>query len=762
MALDLGELVGYLVVDDKRWNFDGPLKSMDQFDSKTKAVLDALPKTARGSISETSREFHALAPEMKVAVTQANAEAAERLLGRSVQGVVEANARRTGDAAGDALSDTLVPAAERAGEEAGEKAGDGLKTKGALGAAAAGALVGAAFVEALDVDAAADKLVAQLGANAVQAERYGRVAGNLYANAWGDSMDHVNEAIGAVVSSIDGMDTASGRQLGRLTSRALDFATAFEVDVTRSVQVADTLIEAKLAKNGLRAFDLLTKGAQKVPSALREDLMDAVEEYGQFFASLGYSGPQAFALLVDASEKGIYGLDKAGDAVKEFTIRATDGSKASKDAYALIGLSAEDMGNKILKGGDDAQEATQKVIDGLLGIEDPSQRAQAAIALFGTPLEDLNVRDIPDFLRSLQGTSDAMDGVRGSSKRMSDDLNSNSRTSITEFTRTMKTELVGYLEDKVIPVLEDDVIPAVRRFGDWFEKDGGPALRDFKDDLDPVIGAVGDLAGFLNDMPGEAKLAALGGALAGGLVVKHKLAGIFDRGGPANPMFVVVTNPTGVPGVPGGAPDGKPGSKVASLARGAAKALPPVLVIGGLVYAVDELIFEPAKKDATRLEPTREGWDSTLAAVEAAEHKAKGFGETLDLVGSKKVAPLFAVPGLAKGREGLAEFIRLQIEAGKPVTSYIHLTGVERAMAQIATLNAGINALGERGLDNGVPYVHGGTPDRVPGRQPAGRSPFDGATFNVQPPNYDAFMNDMQRRQRRANLGGRPAPGGRR
>jgi hypothetical protein len=703
MALDLGELVGYLVVDDKRWTFDGALKSMDKFGDQAKV-----------------------------------------------------RAKTAGDQAGDAFGDSLVPEAERAGEEAGEKAGDGLKAKGALGAAAAGAAVGMAFVEALDVDAAADKLVAQLGANAVQAERYGRVAGNLYANAWGDSMDHVNEAIGAVVSSIDGMDSASGRQLGRLTSRALDFATAFEVDVTRSVQVADTLIEAKLAKNGLRAFDLLTKGAQKVPSALREDLMDAVEEYGQFFASLGYSGPQAFALLVDASEKGIYGLDKAGDAVKEFTIRATDGSKASKDAYALIGLSAEDMSNKILKGGDDAQEATQKVIDGLLDIEDPSQRAQAAIALFGTPLEDLNVRDIPDFLRNLQGTSDAMDGVRGSSKRMSDDLNSNARTSITEFTRTMKTELVGYLEDKVIPVLEDDVIPAVRRFGDWFEKDGGPALRDFKDDLDPVIDAVGDLAGFLNDMPGEAKLAALGGTLAGGLVVKHKVAGLFDRGGPANPMFVVVTNPTGVPGVPDG--DGKPGSKVKSVAKGTAKMLPPVLIIGGLVYAVNETIIEPAKRDATRLEPTREAFDHTLASIEGVENKAKGFGRELDLIGGKKVAPLFAVPGLAKGREGLAEFIRLQIEAGKPVTSYIHLTGVERAMAQIATLNAGINGLGERGLDNGVPYVHGGTPDRggkLPSSDRGNTYHFHG---DMRPADSREFWGDVSKKTRSHGYGGARRP----
>jgi hypothetical protein len=734
MALDLGELVGYLVVDDKRWNFDGALKSMDKFGDQAKV-----------------------------------------------------RAKTAGDQAGDAFGDSLVPEAERAGQEAGEKAGDGMAAKGALAAGAAGAVVGMAFVEALDVDAAADKLVAQLGANAVQAERYGRVAGNLYANAWGDSMDHVNEAIGAVVSSIDGMDSSSGRQLGRLTSRALDFATAFEVDVTRSVQVADTLIEAKLAKNGLRAFDLLTKGAQKVPSALREDLMDAVEEYGQFFRTLGYTGPQAMALLVDASEKGIYGIDKAGDAVKEFTIRATDGSEQTAGALAAIGLDAEEMADKIVRGGDDAQDATRKIIDGLLSIKDPSNRANEAIALFGTPLEDLNVGEIPDFLRNLRGASDTMDDFRGSSKRMSDDLNSNARTSLTEFTRTMKTELVGYLEDKVIPVLEDDVIPAVRRFGDWFEKDGGPALRDFKDDLDPVIDAVGDLAGFLNDMPGEAKLLALGGVLAGGAALKVRGGGSGALGaagsalGLAKPVPVFVTNPGYGTGGGIDTPDGGgSSSRIRTLAKGAAKTLPPVLIIGGLLYEIDASM-DDATRDAkpptntsgvvSEFGATNEGYlegvspeerEKVLAYLDAAKDKAAGFGSELDLVGSKKVAPQFAVPGLAKGRDGLAEFIRLQIEAGQPVASYIHLTGVERAMGQIATLNAGLDALGERGIDNGVPYLHGGTPDRAPDRQPAGRSPFDGATFNVTPQNYDDFARDMQRRSRNASLGGRPAPGGRR
>jgi hypothetical protein len=729
MALDLGELVAYLVVDDKRWNFDGALKSMDRFGDQAKV-----------------------------------------------------RAKTAGDQAGDAFGDSLVPEAERAGEEAGEKAGDGLKAKGALGAAAAGALVGMAFVEALDVGASADKLVAQLGANARQAERYGRVAGNLYAGAWGDSMDHVNEAIGAVVSSIDGMDDASGRQLGRLTSRALDFATAFEVDVTRSVQVADTMIEAKLAKNGVRAFDLLTRGAQKVPSALREDLLDTVEEYGQFFTTLGFTGPQAFALLVDATTKGKYGIDKAGDAIKEFTILATDGAESTTKALDRVtGGAAQDFQDAFLMGGDVAQAAFQDVVKGLLSIEDPSKQAQTAIALFGAPLEDLNVKDIPDFLRNLQAGSDSMDGFRGSSKRMSDELNGNARTDLTSFTRTMKTELVGYLEDKVIPVLEDDVIPAVKRFGDWFEKDGGPALRDFKDDLDPVIDAVGDLAGFLNDMPGEAKLVALGGVLAGGAALKVRGGGKGALGtagaalGLAKPVPVFVTNQGfgagGGVDVPGG---GGKGGGIKGAVKGIGKALPPVLAVGGSLYLVDQALDDATRGHGERTHTsgvvsefgaTNEGYLSMPTREKAEEvdelvAKVNGFQDSLDIVGSTKVRPDLAVPGLRAVSQGLSDFIDLQIEAGKPVHAAIFLTGVERAMAQIASLDAGIDALGERGLDNGVPYVHGGNRGRrggdgLPSSDRGNTYHFHG---DMRPADSREFWGDVSKKSRRHGRGGFQRP----
>lgn len=683
MSLDLGELVGFLQIDDTRWNrgIDNALRSVDQFGEKAKPRATA-----------------------------------------------------AGQKAGDAFGNALVPEAEKAGEDAGEKAGEGLVTRGRLAAAAAGTAFGAAFNTALDIDAGLDKLNAQLESNTRQARRYGRVAGDLYAGAWGDSMEHVDSAIASVVTSIEGMNHAGANRLTTLTARALDFASAFEIDVVRATQVAGVVIDAKLAKNGVRAFDLLTKGAQKVPVALREDLLDAVEEYSQFFKTLGYSGPQAFSLLVDASAKGMYGLDKAGDAIKEFTIRSTDGSKATGLALESIGLDADVMTDKILAGGDSAQKATQKIIDGLLAIEDPGRRATTALTLFGTPLEDLNVKDIPAFLRSLKGTSDSMDDVAGAGKRMGDTLNDNTSAKMTAFKRKLQTEFVGYFVSDVIPVLEDDVIPAIERFGDWFEKDGGPALRDFADDLKPVLEGVKDLAGFLNDMPGGAKLTALGAALGGGLALKMKGSDLFGgRGSIKNPAFVTVTNPGfGAGGSPGkGGILTTAGKGIGTTALGALGALGLGLGIAGgsagalSLHGLHE--SEKLPKDVANnrvavgsgfggvwgqmpaldtLVPT-----TTEADIVALTSKVGVLGDELDLIGNKKVNPSLTVPNLPRAHRDLQAFLKTEIDAGRNITPYVQLNGFDRAMQQINTLTTAVHSVPSAGVDNGVTFVSGGTPD---------------------------------------------------
>lgn len=373
----------------------------------------------------------------------------------------------------------------------GDFASSGAKLAGVAGAGIALAL-GASVVQNLSVDAANDKLAAELGLTEAESKRVGESAGRLYADAYGESLEQVNDAVAAVMTSIDGMSTASSAELEGVTAKALDFASAFGVDVARSVQVVGQMMRTGLAADADEAYDLLVAGSQRVPVALREDLLDAVDEYGQFFSTLGYTGEEAFAVLVDGAQKGTYGIDKAGDAIKEFTIRATDMSTASVAAYDAIGLNAEDMSNKILAGGDSAADATQQIIGGLLGIEDPAARANAAIALFGTPIEDLNTTEIPAFLKSLQEGSGSMDGFAGAADRMGATLNDNAKTSLTSWKRQAQLAFLG---------LGNWAIPAVDQLAKSAADSLGPALSLAGDGFTILLASAAAAIGFIQAHP---------------------------------------------------------------------------------------------------------------------------------------------------------------------------------------------------------------------------------------------------------------------
>lgn len=381
---------------------------------------------------------------------------------------------------------------EKVGKSA-EKSGGKFAKLGKMGGAAlaglgvaagaAGLAVAKGLGKAFENEKLNDRLAASLGATPKQAERFGKVASRLYAGAWGESMADVTTAVEAVGSSFNRLK--SNRGLEKVTAQALDFASIFQTDVPRATQVASTVMKSGLAKSATEAFDLMTAASQRVPSSLREDVMDAAEEYSQFFKTVGFDGEQTFALLAKGAEKGQYGIDKIGDAVKEFTIRSTDMSTSSKDAYTSIGLDAGKMANSILAGGKTAGKATSKIVDGLLNIKDPAKQAEAAIALFGTPLEDLNVKDIPQFLQSMKAGTKGMDNWKGSIDRAGKTLNDNASTNITAFKRQVETTFVNFLGGKALPaiskfaaILSTEFGPTVVKVGNWAKKELLPPLRD--------------------------------------------------------------------------------------------------------------------------------------------------------------------------------------------------------------------------------------------------------------------------------------------
>jgi hypothetical protein len=348
---------------------------------------------------------------------------------------------------------------------------------------AAGAVFVSEFGDAMERNRLGDKLGAQLGLSESDAKTAGKIAGDLYANAYGDSLEQVHDAVGAVMSSLGDLDD---EDVERLTAKALDLAAAFDVDVTESVGAVGVLMRTGLARDADHAFDLVVYSMQKVPAAMRGELIPIIEEYSQHFAVMGINGEDAFNLLIDAAGDGRFALDKTADAIKEMTLLTTDLSTASREAYDTIGLDAEEMANKIAIGGDTAREAFDQIVDGLIDIKDPATKANTAIALMGTPVEELGLSKIPAFLtrldemgggmddvanarvpsviRALESMSGVMETSEGAADRLGTMLNDNVATDFEGFKRKAGAALDTFLSEHVLP--------DVSKIIDAFEEDG--------------------------------------------------------------------------------------------------------------------------------------------------------------------------------------------------------------------------------------------------------------------------------------------------
>ena len=340
--------------------------------------------------------------------------------------------------------------------ESSGSAMDGLAGKLA-GLAVAAAGIGTAMdaaMEAMDRGGLTNKLSAQLGLTAIESEQAGKLAGSLYAQNYGESMEEVNDAIGAVHSSLANL-TDDPAQVEALTKAGLTLASTFGVDVAEAANTASIMISNGIAKDGTEAFDLLGTAMQRVPAQMRDELIPIIDEYSTYLNSMGFAGEDAMALIVNASYQGAIGMDKVGDAVKEFGIRATDlGDTGAQEALTGLGLSGTDMANQLLAGGETARGAFDQIVNGLLGIKDPAEQASAATALFGTPLEDLDKTKIPGFLAGLSDAGGVMADFEGSVAEMGDTLSQGPGASLETFKRGLQDTFVNVMGGTITFITE--------------------------------------------------------------------------------------------------------------------------------------------------------------------------------------------------------------------------------------------------------------------------------------------------------------------
>lgn len=310
------------------------------------------------------------------------------------------------------------------------------------GAAAGGAAAGGAFVAGLtgmiQLDDSRAKLEAQLGLTKDQSKKVGSVAGKLYASAYGESMDDVNAAVTSVIQNMNGMRDASGAALQETTARAMDVATVMNDDVGNVTKAVSQMLKTGLAKNAKEAFDILVTGTQKGANKA-EDLLDTFNEYGTQFRKLGLDGSTAMGLIQQGLQGGARDADIVADALKEFSIRAIDGSDTTIAGFKDLGLNATAMAKQIAGGGPEAAKGLDTVLDRIRGMKDPIKQSAVATSLFGTQWEDMGAA----FLKMDPTTAvQALGQVGGAADKAGAALGGTAKARFTAFTRTLQQDVM--------------------------------------------------------------------------------------------------------------------------------------------------------------------------------------------------------------------------------------------------------------------------------------------------------------------------------
>lgn len=285
-----------------------------------------------------------------------------------------------------------------------------------MGAAVAGISV-LAVGAANDMSVAMNGFLAETGKSADETERYQEVLENIYANNYGESFEDIASAMASITKNLGEMDDAA---LQELTESAFALRDTFEYDITESTRAAKAMMD-NFGVSGQDAMSMIAAGAQNGLDYSGE-LLDSISEYSVQFAKVGLDADDMFKIFQKGAESGAFNLDKVGDAIKELSIRAIDGSDATKKAFDDLGF--VDLTEEFAAGGDRAKEAFETILWELNGMQDKVKQNEIGVALFGTMWEDLGEEAVTALVEIQDGAYDAAGAMNQIMDVKYDDLGS--------------------------------------------------------------------------------------------------------------------------------------------------------------------------------------------------------------------------------------------------------------------------------------------------------------------------------------------------
>lgn len=226
------------------------------------------------------------------------------------------------------------------------------------------------------------------GVGSVQTQEMNEGMKNLYMNNMGDSFEDIANSM-AAVTQITGQ---TGKALENTTNSALLMRDTFEFDVTESVRAVD-MMQRQFGLTSAEAYDQIIQGAQAGLDK-NGDLLNTITKYSVHFKKMGFESTDMFNMLINGAKNGTFSVDKLGEAVKEFSVKAVDGSNTTADGFKAIGLDVKEMEAQFGMGGESAKKAFQKTVESLESMKDPVQQNIAGVNLFGTMWEDLGASGV--------------------------------------------------------------------------------------------------------------------------------------------------------------------------------------------------------------------------------------------------------------------------------------------------------------------------------------------------------------------------------
>lgn len=271
-----------------------------------------------------------------------------------------------------------------------QKAADKVSTTMTAGLAAmgTGAIAATKYLSDLggEWQEATNQVAASTGAAGKELENLRGAMERVYADNFGEDVADVADAVALVDRNLANLDQEG---LTKATEGALALRDAFEYEVEESTRAAEA-IRKNFGTSVDDAFSLIAAGAQNGLDYSGE-LIDTINEYSSQFSKLGFTADGMFNLLQSGADSTAWNLDKVGDAIKEFSIRAIDGSDTTVSAFEDLGYNAEKIMATFAAGGEGANTAFFEVLNTLMDVDDQVKRDALGVSLFGTMWEDLGV-----------------------------------------------------------------------------------------------------------------------------------------------------------------------------------------------------------------------------------------------------------------------------------------------------------------------------------------------------------------------------------